>query len=92
MVELRRLGRTLKQRATDVLAYFDRPDTSNGPTEALNDRLEPLRNSALDFPQPHQLHRQTPARDRWIQTPPTPRIGMSHIQGRVTHSPMNGRS
>ncbi len=33
LVELRRLGRTLKQRAADVLAYFDRPGTSNGPTE-----------------------------------------------------------
>ena len=29
------LGRTLKKRADDVLAYFDRPGTSNGPTEAL---------------------------------------------------------
>ncbi len=34
LTELRRLGRTLKQRAADVLAYFDRPGTSNGPTEA----------------------------------------------------------
>ena len=29
------LGRTLKRRAADVLAYFDRPGTSNGPTEAI---------------------------------------------------------
>src|SRR5215213_8045608 len=29
------LGRTLKKRATDVLAYFVRPGTSNGPTEAI---------------------------------------------------------
>jgi len=49
LVELRRLGRTLTQRATDVLAYFDRPGTSNGPTEALNGRLEHLRGSALGF-------------------------------------------
>jgi len=35
LTELRRLGRTLTQRAGDVLAYFDRPGTSNGPTEAL---------------------------------------------------------
>ncbi|WP_344061517.1 transposase, partial [Nostocoides vanveenii] len=34
-------------RADDVLAYFDRPGTSNGPTEALNGRLEHLRGSAL---------------------------------------------
>jgi len=43
------LGRTLKQRAVDVLAYFDRPGTSNGPTEAINGRLEHLRGSALGF-------------------------------------------
>ena len=43
------LGRTLKKRATDVLAYFDRPGTSNGPTEVINGRLEHLRGSALGF-------------------------------------------
>ncbi|WP_062381546.1 ISL3 family transposase [Demequina pelophila] len=49
LVELRRLGRTLSHRAADVLAYFDRPGTSNGPTEAINGRLEHLRGSALGF-------------------------------------------
>lgn len=43
------LGRTLKKRAGDILAYFDRPGTSNGPTEAINGRLEHLRGSALGF-------------------------------------------
>jgi len=43
------LGRTLKKRADDVLAYFERPGTSNGPTEAINGRLEHLRGSALGF-------------------------------------------
>jgi len=47
--ELRKLGRTLKARATDVLTYFERPGTSNGPTEAINGRLEHLRGSALGF-------------------------------------------
>ena len=47
--ELITLGRTLKQRGDDVLAYFDRPGTSNGPTEAINGRLEHLRGSALGF-------------------------------------------
>ena len=32
-----------------MLAYFDRPGTSNGPTEAINGRLEHLRGSALGF-------------------------------------------
>jgi transposase len=49
LTEVRRLGRTLKKRAADVLAYFDRPGTSNGPTEAINGRLEHLRGSALGF-------------------------------------------
>ncbi len=49
LVEVARLGRTLKKRADDVLAYFDRPGTSNGPTEAINGRLEHLRGSALGF-------------------------------------------
>jgi transposase len=43
------LGRTLKKRSADILAYFDRPHTSNGPTEAINGRLEHLRGSALGF-------------------------------------------
>ena len=49
LTELITLGRTLKKRAIDVLAYFDRPGTSNGPTEAINGRLEHLRGSALGF-------------------------------------------
>ena len=49
LIELQRLGRTLKRRADDILAYFDRPGTSNGPTEAINGRLEHLRGSALGF-------------------------------------------
>jgi transposase len=49
LVEVTTLGRTLKKRAADVLAYFDRPGTSNGPTEAINGRLEQLRGSALGF-------------------------------------------
>lgn len=47
--EIVTLGRTLNKRAADVLAYFDRPGTSNGPTEAINGRLEHLRGSALGF-------------------------------------------
>jgi len=35
LVEIAKLGRTLSKRAADVLAYFDRPGTSNGPTEAI---------------------------------------------------------
>ena len=50
LTELRRLGRTLTQRASDILAYFERPGTSNGPTEAINGLLfAHLRGSALGF-------------------------------------------
>jgi transposase len=49
LIEIITLGRTLTRRAADVLAYFDRPGTSNGPTEAINGRLEHLRGSALGF-------------------------------------------
>lgn len=49
LVEVITLGQTLKKRAADVLAYFDRTGTSNGPTEAINGRLEHLRGSALGF-------------------------------------------
>jgi hypothetical protein len=47
--ELVTLGRTLKKRAADVLAYFNHPGTNNGPTRAINGRLEHLRSSALGF-------------------------------------------
>lgn len=47
--ELNSLVRTLKRRSADVLAYFDRSGTSNGPTEAINGRFEHLCGSALGF-------------------------------------------
>ena len=49
LTEIVTLARTMTKRAADVLAYFDRPGTSNGPTEAINGRLEHLRGSALGF-------------------------------------------
>ena len=39
---------TLPRRRHDVLAFFDH-HTSNGPTEAINGRLEALRRNALGF-------------------------------------------
>ncbi|MDZ3745332.1 ISL3 family transposase [Pseudoglutamicibacter cumminsii] len=47
--ELQTLGRTMKRRADDILAYFDHIGTSNGPTEAINGRIEHLRGTALGF-------------------------------------------
>ncbi|AXR74070.1 hypothetical protein DYI20_11635 [Auritidibacter ignavus] len=50
--EVRQLAGTLKQRVGDILAYFDHPGSSNGPTEAINARLEHHRSSALRFRNP----------------------------------------
>jgi len=47
LTEIVTLGRTLKRRAGDILAYFDHPHTTGGPTEAINGRLEHLRGSGL---------------------------------------------
>ncbi|MGO4043760.1 transposase [Actinomyces johnsonii] len=47
--EIQTLAKTLISRSQDVLAYFDSPRTSNGPTEAINGRLEHLRSIALGF-------------------------------------------
>ena len=49
LTEVAKLGRTLAKRAAGILAYFDRTGTSNGPTQAINGRLEHLRGSALGF-------------------------------------------
>ena len=79
LTELTTLGRTLKRRATDILAYFDNPHTSNGPTEAINapprtpTRLRPR------IPKPHPLHHSSTPRNRRIQTPTTPPIMKSLI-------------
>ena len=74
LTELRTPGRTLKRRAGDILAYFDHPHTSNGPTEAINGRLEHLRGSALGLAKPPPLHHPSTPRNRRIQTPTTPSI------------------
>ncbi len=46
--EIAQLGRTLGRRRDDILAFFDH-HASNGPTEAINGRLEALRRNALGF-------------------------------------------
>ena len=46
--EIAQLGCTLSRRRADILAFFDH-HASNGPTEAINGRLEALRRNALGF-------------------------------------------
>lgn len=49
LAKVARLGLGLNKRTEGALAFFDHPDTSNGPTEAINGRLERLRGIALSF-------------------------------------------
>ncbi len=74
LTEIITLGRTLKRRSRDILAYFDHPHTTGGPTEAINGHPEHLHGSALGLAKPHQLHHPLPPRNRRIQTPTTPSI------------------
>ena len=69
---------TLKKRAADVLAYFDRPGTSNGPTEAINGRLGHLRGSALGFRNLTNRIARSLLETGSLRRP-TPCIGMSPI-------------
>ena len=73
------LGRTLNNRAVDILAYFDRPGTSNGPTEATNGRLEHLRGSDSGFRNLTDYIARSLLETGWIQTPTTPCIVKSRL-------------
>ncbi len=80
LTEIIHLGRTLKQRADDVLAYFDRPGTSNGPTEAIQRTTRTPTRLSPRLSQPHPLHRQISARDRRVPGPTTPSIVKSRLR------------
>jgi transposase len=47
--EVARLGRTLRNWKTQILAYFDTSGVSNGATEAINLLLEKVRRLAHGF-------------------------------------------
>ncbi len=64
------LGGTLDKRAADVLACFDRPGTQQ--RTGRGDQRPPRAPARPPGPQPHQLHRQEPARDRRVQAATTP--------------------
>ena len=74
-------GRTLNKRAADVLAYFDRPGTSNGPAAPLPGNQRPDHH--------HPRHRHRPARTprlltRPAQSQPAPRHPRALV-GRPQH-------
>ena len=52
LTEIVTLGRTLKRQSRDILAYFDHPHTTGGPTEAINGHLEHLETGGFK-PQRH---------------------------------------
>ena len=93
--ELATLGRTLKRRMGDVFAFFDHPNGANGPTEAINGRLETLRGIAFGFRKPRQLHHQKPAPHRRLQTshpnpPLTTRHTHQNAKSHITKEPLPG--
>jgi transposase len=80
LVEIITLGKTLTKRAVDVLAYFERPGTSNGPHRGHQRKARAPARISPRVPQPDQLHRPIAAGDRRVQTPVrTPSNGMSPV-------------
>ena len=68
--EIQTLARTLISRSQDVLAYFDRPRTSNGPTSGDQRTPGAPTRHRSGIPQPHQLHHPQPHPHRTPQRPP----------------------
>ena len=68
--EIQTLARTLISRSQDVLAYFDRPRTSNGPTPSHQRTPGAPTRHRPGIPQPHQLHHPQPHPHRTPQRPP----------------------
>ena len=77
----------LKRRDGDILAYFDHPHTTGGPTEAINGPFEHLRGSALGFRNITNYITRALLENRRIQTPTTPPIMKSRFSSPITFSP-----
>ena len=92
--ELATLGRTLKRRMGDVFAFFDHPNGANGPTEAINGRLETLRDIALGFRNlDNYITRSLPHR-RLQTSHPNPPLTTRHThqnaKSHITKEPLPG--
>lgn len=72
LAEVATPDRTLKTCATDIPAFFDQPGNSNGPTEALNDRLEHLRGTTPGYRNLTHYIARSLLETSGVQTPPTP--------------------
>ena len=68
--EIHTLARTPISRSQDVLAYFDRPRTSNGPTPGHQRTPGAPTRHRPGIPQPHALHHPQPHPHRTPQRPP----------------------
>ena len=68
--EIQTLARTLTERASDILAYFDHPRTSNGPTPGHQRTPRAPTRHRPGIPQPGQLHHPQPHPHRTPQRPP----------------------
>jgi transposase len=73
--EIARLGRTLRSRRAEFLAYFDTDGANNGPTEAINLLVEKIRRIGHGFRNfdNYRLRLQLHCGVIW-HTPLTPRI------------------
>ena len=83
MTELMTLGRTLKRRARDILAYIEPPPHLQWPNRSHQRTPRTPTRSRTRIPKPPQLHRPRPPRNRRIQTPTTPSIMKSPIRAQV---------
>ncbi|WP_425331264.1 transposase [Actinomyces viscosus] len=68
--EIQTLARTLTSRSQDILAYFDCPRTSNGPTPSDQRTPGAPTRHRPGLPQPGQLHHPQPHPRRTPQRPP----------------------
>ena len=80
------LGRTLKKRAGDILAYFNHPPHQQRPHRSTQRTPRTPTRLSTGLSQPHQLHHPNTPRNRRLQTPPTPLNGKSldgssHLRG-----------
>jgi transposase len=77
LTEIRKLGRTLEQRATDILALFRPARHVERPHRGHQRRARAPPRQRPRIPEPDEPHRTLVARSRRIQTPTTPSIAMS---------------
>ena len=68
--EIQALARTLTERSADILAYFDRPGTSNGPTPSGQRTPRAPARHRPGIQKPHPLHHPQPHPRRTPQGPP----------------------